>query len=139
MNVRTQFNPPASNTAPDSRVQINSNTYNKTKFNLNEVHTKIGYLYPQSDIYIHLQNWLRNETTGKKKNLSLPQHPEEAKASSTLVVSSYSFLQKCGSQYENISQRDGHNRCSRRQITISHPGRNTQLRVLKLVRAPLPQ
>lgn len=51
MNVRTQFNPPASNTAPDSRVQINSNTCNKMKFNYNEVHIKIKLF-----VHIHLQN-----------------------------------------------------------------------------------
>ena len=31
MNVRTQFSPPDSNTAPDSRVQINSKTCHKIK------------------------------------------------------------------------------------------------------------
>lgn len=31
MNVKTQFRPPASNTAPDSRVQINSSTWSKGK------------------------------------------------------------------------------------------------------------
>lgn len=99
MNVKTQFNPPASNTAPDSRVQINSNTYDKKKFNLNEVHTKsqlfisiVRYLYPSTELVKKMKQ------QEKVKNPSLPQHPEGAKASSTLVVSSYSFFQKYGSQ-----------------------------------------
>lgn len=99
---------------------------------------KVSYSHNQILISIY-RTASENETTRKKKNPSLPQHPQGAKASSTLLVSSYNFLQKYGSQYKNIPQKCGHNRCSWRQVIISHPGRNTQLRVLKLVGALLPQ